>query len=101
VWNYAPPGVGGISKPITLLLSGFTGPRQARIQMVDRDHGSALAAWLAMGKPDFPSRAQQDALRKAAQLPRPEVRALSSEGTATLTLTIEPQGLALVEISAR
>ncbi len=101
VWNYAPPSVGGIPKLITLLLSGFTGPSEARIQVVDRNHGSALDAWLAMGKPDFPSRAQQDALRKAAQLTPPEVRSLASDSAASLTLTLEPQGLALVEIVPR
>jgi xylan 1,4-beta-xylosidase len=101
VWNYAPPGSGGTSKQVTLSLKGITGPREARIQIVDRQHGSALAAWEAMGKPDFPSRQQQVALRKAAELGAPEVRPLSTADPSTLALTLAPQSLALIEITKR
>ncbi len=99
VWNYAPPGGGGTSKQVTLLLNGIMGAGEARIQIVDPQHGSALAAWEAMGKPDYPSRAQQEALRKAAELGPPELLPLPHTNPAKLTLTLAPQSLALVEIS--
>ena len=98
VWNYAPPGNGGAPKHVTLSLRGLAGANEARIQMVDRDHGNALAAWEKMGKPDFPSREQQQKLRRAAELGPPEIRQLTGTSPATLTLTVPPQGLALIEI---
>ena len=99
VWNYAPPGRGGEPKQVTLTLRGLQGAKHARIQFVDRDHNNALAAWEAMGRPDFPSREQQDKLRKAAKLAPPETRSLSVDQPSTLKLTLAPQSLALIEIA--
>lgn len=101
VWNYAPPdsaGTPGKAKRMTLSVSNPGKLRHARIWIVDRNHGSALTAWESMGKPDFPSREQQRRLRQAGELPAPEVRALLASGAATLSITLEPQALALVEI---
>ncbi|HKF54567.1 MAG TPA: hypothetical protein VKJ45_03950, partial [Blastocatellia bacterium] len=51
----------------------------------------------AMGEPAFPAMEQIDQLRKSAQLPSPESRALL--GTpATISITLEPHALALIEI---
>lgn len=98
VWNYSPPEKAGPAKQVILSIRGLQGKLSARIQRVDGDHGSPLAAWEAMGRPDFPSRRQQQQLRDAAQLPLPQVVALSSGDPATLTLTLPPYALALVEI---
>jgi xylan 1,4-beta-xylosidase len=99
VWNYAPPGNGGSAKKVTLAIKGIAG--EARIQVVDRQHGSALAAWEAMGKPDFPSREQQATLRKAADLGPPEIRILPAGNPSTIELNLTPQALALIEITER
>ena len=99
VWNYAAPGSGGTPKHVTLAFKGIMGAGEARIRLVDPERGSALAAWEAMGKPDFPSRTQQEALRKAAELGPPELRPLPLTNPAKLTLTLPPQCLALIEIS--
>ena len=69
----------------------------AWISVVDRDHGSSLTAWEAMGKPDFPLPHQQERLRAAGRLPPPEVRDLEGENP-RLDLTLAPHALALVEI---
>ncbi len=102
VWNYAPPAAaGGVAKTVTLSLRGLAGAAEARLQVVDRSHGNSLAAWVAMGKPDFPSREQQEQLRKAARLGEPRLLVLAAGEPRSLTLTLEPQGLALVEIANR
>lgn len=97
-WNYAPPGNGGTPKEINLSLRGLAGARQARIRIVDRSLGNSFAAWVAMGQPDFPSRQQQRQLRNAAKLKPPEVQQLTTGETSSLSLTLEPQSLALIEI---
>jgi xylan 1,4-beta-xylosidase len=98
VWNYAPPGNGGTLKQVTLVLKGIAPTGETRVEVVDRQHGSALAEWEAMGKPDYPSRQEQEDLRRAAELGAPEIRPLNGSNPATVTLTLEPQSLVLVEI---
>jgi len=98
VWNYAPPGNGGAAKHVILSINGLTGAGGASVQVVDRQHGSALAAWEAMGKPDFPPREQQESLRKAAELGAPEIRPLSAANPVTIDLNLAAQSLALIEI---
>jgi len=98
VWNYAPPGDNGTAKQITLDLRGLArNQRHVRIEILDRDHGSSLEAWEAMGRPDFPSREQQRQLRAAAQMPAPAVQNLKPGGAASVTVNLPGQSLALVE----
>ncbi len=97
VWNYSPPGVQGNDRRITLSFKNLGGRRRVRIGLVDRDHGSPLSAWESMGKPPFPSRAQQQALLKAAELPPMEARTLKARSeTASTEILLQSQGLALV-----
>jgi xylan 1,4-beta-xylosidase len=96
VWNYAPPGEPGPSREFVLSLQNLGEMRQAIVYRVDRDSGSALAAWEAMGKPDFPTREQQKLLRAAGRLPAPEIRAVPAGNPATFTLSVPSQGLAVI-----
>jgi xylan 1,4-beta-xylosidase len=97
VWNYAGPEDAGLPRTLDLSIEGLAGKHQALVQVVDRQHGSALTAWEAMGQPAFPAREQIDQLRKSAQLPAPERRA--PLGTpAIISITLEPHALALIEI---
>ncbi|HYM00011.1 MAG TPA: glycosyl hydrolase family 39 [Blastocatellia bacterium] len=98
VWNYAPPEEEGTARTFDISIKGLAGRHRAEIEVIDRDHGSSLAAWEKMGRPDFPSRQQIDALRKAAALPRPRVEDLNGN-PARLSLTLEPHALALITVS--
>jgi len=97
VWNYAPPGRRGEPKTYSLTFRNVSGAARASIRIVDRDHGSPLAAWRAMGAPSYPSLAQHRALLKAAQLPPAQVVRLSSANP-VLTLRLLPHALALVQL---
>ena len=98
VWNYAPPGASGTPKQIILDLRGLTrNQRHVRIEILDRDHGSSLAAWEAMGRPDFPSREQQRQLRAAAQMPASAEQNLKPGSAESVTVNLPGQSLALVE----
>jgi xylan 1,4-beta-xylosidase len=97
VWNYAPPGPGGATRTYQLEFRDVAGARRARIWLVDRDHGSALTAWQAMGEPRFPSFEQQRALLRAAALPAPRMAALAPANP-RLTLQLRPHALALIEL---
>lgn len=95
LWNYAPPGPGGMTQAYALRLAGLTGSHRAVIWTVDKTHGSPLATWVAMGKPDFPSRGQQQILREAGQMAPPVIEPVSGN---ELSLKLAPHALAVIEI---
>jgi xylan 1,4-beta-xylosidase len=98
LWNYAAPEEAGATREMRLVIAGLTGPHRARIQIVDAQHGSPLAAWQTMGRPAFPTRHQIQTLRDAATLPDAVERDLAAGDPATLSLTLQPHALALVRI---
>jgi xylan 1,4-beta-xylosidase len=105
LWNYAPPdGTGGTYTPpaapgparsFELSLRGVRTNARATIWRVDSDHGNAVKAFDAMGRPAFPSREQYLQLRAAGKLDKPEVVSLMS---GKLALSVPAHGLAVVEI---
>jgi xylan 1,4-beta-xylosidase len=102
LWNYAPPGKSVPAKQFTLDFQGLAlqaAARRALIYRLDRQHGSALNTWEAMGKPDFPSRRQQKILREAGRLLAPEITTLPPGPNPSLALTVPSHGMVLVEIS--
>jgi xylan 1,4-beta-xylosidase len=96
VWNLFLPEEEGTAKTVILHFKGRAQGSSARVTIVDKEHGSPLPAYEKMGRPASPTMAQIEALRKAAALPRADVRALK-EGS--LTLTLQAHALALVEVA--
>jgi xylan 1,4-beta-xylosidase len=95
LWTYIPQRETGQPMVVTIQLQGFEKtPERAKIFLVDEDHGSPLKSWQAMGSPDFPSREQQAALRKAAALPPPFIAKLPD---GQLSVSLQPNALAVVE----
>jgi xylan 1,4-beta-xylosidase len=95
VWNLFLPEETGSPKTVTLHFKGFGSTHSARITVVDNEHGSPLPAWNKMGRPASPTLAQIETLRRAAALPSPREQNLTSD---SLTLTLQPHALALIEI---
>jgi xylan 1,4-beta-xylosidase len=94
VWNYAPPGETGQSRTLTIEFKNVH-PKQATITRVDAEHGDPHSKYKELGDPASPTQAQIQELRKAAELPGPEVIRLNKE---TMSLTLPAHGLALVEL---
>ncbi len=98
VWNYAPPGpTGGATRTYQLAFRNAPGARRAYIWLVDRDHGSALTAWKAMGEPRFPTFAQRRILLQAAALSAARIETLAPANP-RLMLRLRPHALALIEL---
>ena len=95
VWNLFLPEETGSPKTLTLRFKSQARGRSAGVTIVDKDHGSPLPAYEKMGRPVSPTVAQIAELRKAAALPPAELRALKD---GSLTLTLQPQALALIEL---
>ena len=96
VWNLFLPEEQGAPKTFTLRFAKSVAAKTVRVTIVDALHGSSLAAFEKMGSPAFPSREQIAELRKAGVMPRPKTLAISGH---SLSLTLEPHALALVELS--
>ena len=95
VWNLSLPEEAGSTKTLTLHFKGLPQARSARVSIVDDEHGSPLPAYKQMGAPQSPTPAQIVQLRKSAALPEAQPLAIDH---GTLTLTLQPRALALVEI---
>jgi xylan 1,4-beta-xylosidase len=93
VWNYAAPGAKGEPRRFHLSIQGLAGTPHYHVEIVDPEHGSALAAWRAMGSPVSPTEDQYQRLKQEALV------TAKIEGTSTFLLP--SQGLALVEVSTR
>ena len=93
VWNYAAPGAMGPARNIHISVKGWTGKAHYHVEILDSDHGSAVAAWQALGSPASPTRSQFEKLRHAAQA------TIKLDGTSNFMLPAP--GLALVEIQNR
>jgi xylan 1,4-beta-xylosidase len=94
VWNYAPPEQAGAAKAFTLHFRG--GPyKHALVSTVDPDHGDVRSIYEKMGSPRYPSQAQIQRLKQAAEIPPAAERSLKA---GELTLTLPSYGLAIVEV---
>ncbi len=97
-WNYVPPKESGRPENVMIQFRGTAEPvSEAKIHLVDDDHGSPLKIWEQMGRPAFPSREQQAELRKVAELPPPRVAKLADQ---KLPLLLQPNALAVIEFPA-
>ena len=95
VWNLFLPEEAGSPKTVTLHFKNLGAAHSAKVTILDKDHGSPLPAWEKMGRPASPTPAQIESLRKAAAMPAAHSQVLAN---GSLTLTLEPHALALIEI---
>jgi len=95
VWNLSLPEEAGSPKTVTLHFNGSGVAHSARITIVDNEHGSPLTAWDKMARPVSPTLAQIETLRRATALPSPREQNITKD---SLTLTLQPHALALIEI---
>lgn len=93
-WNLFLPEEKGTTKTLAMHFAN-TSARGAKVWIVDADHGSPLRAYDAMGSPKYPSRQQQEALRRAAQMSAAVDRPFEN---GKLSLTLAPHSLALIEL---
>jgi xylan 1,4-beta-xylosidase len=96
VWNLFLPEQAGTAKTVTLRFKAVSGASTARVTIVDKEHGSPLSAFEKMGRPESPTVAQIEVLRKAAALPPTKTVELKN---GSMTLTLQPHALALIELS--
>ena len=94
-WNLVPPDQSGEPNTVTIHFLHPGKLAHATISKVDSDHGDFHGAYQKMGSPRYPTQMQLQQLRKAVELPEPEVRDLKN---GELTITLPADGLAVIEV---
>jgi len=69
---------------------------QISLSRVDGGHGDVHAAYVAMGSPKYPTPAQIQVLKTAAELGKPEIVPVKD---GSVSIRIPPHGLAILEVS--
>jgi xylan 1,4-beta-xylosidase len=105
-WHYHDDDLPGpdaaLSISVDRLPAAFAGGATMTRYLIDRDHGNAYSAWLAMGSPIAPSNEQRAALIRAAELSPvgggSEPVAVR-DGRARLGLTLARQAVTLIVLT--
>lgn len=87
----------GAELTLNLRLAGLAGRKQVQVTRVGGAVGSAMPAWKAMGSPQYPTPDQIAQLRAAAELPKPELQPVAYGEPSQFTITLPPNGVALLE----
>ena len=89
----------GQTRRFQLKLTGAQGLGNVSVSQVNGQSGTAIPKWTEMGSPKYPSATQIAELRSAAELPRPEVHALTQGPQTEFSIELPANGLALVEFT--
>jgi xylan 1,4-beta-xylosidase len=98
LWNLASvdqPRESIVNHHVTLHISGVAANASASVQQVDEDHGNPMKAYVAMGSPRYPTRAQVQQMNAASALPEPQQLTLRN---GTLNLDLKPNELVLLHV---
>ena len=97
IWNYVAPKETGSVREVEVRLEGSARITCANVHLLDDDHGSPLKAWEAMGSPAFPTRQQQERLRRVSEETLAEGVRLEKDAPCAVSLSLKPDALAVVE----
>jgi xylan 1,4-beta-xylosidase len=97
VWNLVDPDNSGSPLHLRLAFNHVPANTPVTIRLVDDNHGNTLAAYRALGSPQYPTKEQVQKINAATALPAPDRPHL--DGT-HLDLELQVNALALIEIPA-
>ena len=99
------PNVTNTNKTAVVSVSGHSSSVTASVTRIDSTHANAYQAWLGMGSPTYPTRAQLALLHTASQLASEPIAPSSTSGgggggtvTHTYSIELEASGVALLEV---
>jgi xylan 1,4-beta-xylosidase len=96
VWNLVDPDKTGAAKKYRLLFENAPSNAGVHISRVDDGHGNTLAAYKAMGSPQYPTEDQVRQMNTETQLPAPVQSQLEGNH---LDLELQVNALVIVEVS--
>ena len=97
-WNLIDPDAKGTSRRVRFEIKGIRPNASVSVLQLDQEHGNVMSAYEAMGKPQYPTQAQIDALNDKGSLRAPRKITLQN-GSAQFELT--PNELLILEVPPR
>lgn len=100
LWNIVDPSVPSddprrSARKVTLILQGVRPDAVVSVQQVDEHHGNAIPAYVAMGRPQYPTPRQVEELNSGSALAAPATSKLQN---GKLELTLGVNALALITV---
>jgi xylan 1,4-beta-xylosidase len=95
VWNLVDPDKTGSSKTVRLIFRGLKQGAPAHVSLVDNEHSNTLAAYRALGSPEYPSVSQIQKMNAATELHAPALQPITGDH---MDVTLEPNALMLIEV---
>ncbi|HEV2424623.1 MAG TPA: glycosyl hydrolase family 39 [Terriglobia bacterium] len=95
-WNLVDPDQSATPRSLLLRFKGVPPGSTVELRRADAEHVNTLAAYAAMGRPRYPTRAQIDELNRAADPGPRELRRLTD---GRLDLQLPVNGLAILEVA--
>jgi len=86
----------GEPEAMRITIGGLPGRASVLVETLDQTRGNAVSAWVAMGKPEPPTREQAAQLRHVAEAVRREILHADASGHFNLERPIEPWSLVLI-----
>lgn len=83
---------------VTLELTGMSDTVKVEIERLDEAHGNALAAWRAMGEPEYLTKGQAAALEGASYTCAEALPFEKEKDTVRMEIALPPMGAALVSV---
>jgi xylan 1,4-beta-xylosidase len=86
----------GQSRPVEVTLTGMSADAPVQIEILDQNHGNAVAAWDKMGRPEPPTREQASFLKQAAEATQKELLHTDATGKIVIRRDLPPWAIMLV-----
>ena len=102
VYNHASFANGIVDCSVTVNVAGVAASQlaAATVRRIDEAHANPLAAWIAMGAPDYTSAAQNAELVASSQLVVEKLADIASRlGEGTFTIVVPTHGVAAVRVA--
>ena len=82
---------------LTIKLEGVKPHATFMLEILDSEHGNALASWRSMGQPDCPTREQTEVLKDASQATLKEIVYADENGMILIERIINPWSIILIQ----
>jgi xylan 1,4-beta-xylosidase len=87
----------GTSKELDFSLTGLKAGTMFKVETLDKDHGNIHNYWVAMGKPEPPTREQVKVLKDFAESLKTEIITVGEDRTLNIEQTLTPWSVVLIQ----
>ncbi|MBS3735372.1 MAG: beta-xylosidase [Phycisphaerae bacterium] len=86
----------GTAQDVAVTVTNLPAGAEVVVEILDTAHGDALSAWKAMGCPEAPSGAEEEALYAAGEATDVQTHRADAGGRLALSVSLDPWALALI-----